>query len=86
MDILDIDTGIQIIDTYSKSGFNDEIELSVGNRSRVVVWNYIAAYLKPTQPPQAAHSIHTDMNDLNNSRKVSQQCHYTLPIANLSNI
>ena len=34
---LDIDTGIQVIDAYSKSGFNDEIELSVGNWSRVVV-------------------------------------------------
>ena len=37
VDELDIDTGIQVIDAYSKSGFNDEIELSVGNRSRVVV-------------------------------------------------
>ena len=37
VDALDIDTGIQVIDAYSKSGFNDEIELSVGNRSRVVV-------------------------------------------------
>ena len=36
MDELDIDTGIQVIDAYSKFGFNDEIELSVGNRSRVV--------------------------------------------------
>jgi replication factor A1 len=34
VDALDIDTGIQVIDAYSKSGFNDEIELSVGNRSR----------------------------------------------------
>ncbi len=37
VDELDIDTGIQVIDAYSKSGFNDEIELSVGNRSRVIV-------------------------------------------------
>jgi len=34
---LDIDTPIQIIDAYSKSGFNDEIELSAGSRSRIVV-------------------------------------------------
>ena len=37
VDELDIDTGIQVIDADSKSGFNDEIELSVENRSRVVV-------------------------------------------------
>ncbi|MGP8323525.1 MAG: OB-fold nucleic acid binding domain-containing protein [Methanosarcinaceae archaeon] len=37
VDELDIDTRVQVIDAYSKSGFNDEIELSVGNRSRVVV-------------------------------------------------
>ncbi|MCL7411105.1 MAG: OB-fold nucleic acid binding domain-containing protein [Methanosarcinaceae archaeon] len=37
VDEVDIDTGIQVIDAYSKSGFNDEIELSVGNRSRVIV-------------------------------------------------
>jgi len=37
VDELDIDTGMQLIDAYSKSGFNDEIELSVGNKSRVVV-------------------------------------------------
>ncbi len=37
VDELDIDTRVQVIDAYSKSGFNDEIELSVGNRSRIVV-------------------------------------------------
>jgi replication factor A1 len=35
VDELDIDTPIQIIDAYSKSGFNDEIELSAGNRTRI---------------------------------------------------
>jgi len=34
---LDIDTPIQIIDAYSKSGWNDEIELSAGNRSRIAI-------------------------------------------------
>ncbi|WP_406670681.1 OB-fold nucleic acid binding domain-containing protein [Methanolobus sp. ZRKC4] len=37
VDELDIDTQIEIIDAFSKSGFNDEIELSAGNRTRVVV-------------------------------------------------
>ncbi len=37
VDKLDIDTGMQVIDAYLKSGFNDVIELSVGNKSRVVV-------------------------------------------------
>ncbi|NYT20077.1 MAG: replication factor A [Methanosarcinales archaeon] len=35
VDELDIDTPIQIIDAYSKSGFNDEIELSAGNRTKI---------------------------------------------------
>ncbi|KGK98520.1 replication factor A [Methanococcoides methylutens] len=35
VDELDIDTPIRIIDAYSKSGFNDEIELSAGNRTRI---------------------------------------------------
>lgn len=34
---LDIDSEIQIIDAYSKYGLNEEIELSVGNRSRVLI-------------------------------------------------
>ncbi len=37
VDELDIDTPIQIIDAFAKSGWNDEVELSVGNRSRVVI-------------------------------------------------
>nr|WP_321496928.1 OB-fold nucleic acid binding domain-containing protein [uncultured Methanolobus sp.] len=35
VDELDIDTNVEIIDAYSKSGFNDEIELSAGNRTRI---------------------------------------------------
>jgi len=38
IDELDIDSPIHIIDAYSKIGYNDQIELSVGNRSRVVVF------------------------------------------------
>jgi replication factor A1 len=34
---LDIDSEIQIIDAYAKYGLNEEIELSVGNRSRVII-------------------------------------------------
>ncbi len=34
---LDIDSEIQIIDAYAKSGLNEEIELSIGNRSRVII-------------------------------------------------
>lgn len=34
---LDIDSEIQIIDAYAKRGINDEIELSIGNRSRVII-------------------------------------------------
>ena len=34
---LDIDSEIQIINAYAKSGLNEEIELSVGNRSRVIM-------------------------------------------------
>ncbi|MPM28924.1 hypothetical protein SDC9_75462 [bioreactor metagenome] len=34
---LDIDSEIQIIDAYAKRGLNEEIELSIGNRSRVVI-------------------------------------------------
>ncbi|MBN2110324.1 MAG: replication factor A [Methanosarcinaceae archaeon] len=37
VDELDIDTRIEIIDAFSRSGFNDEIELSAGNRTRIVV-------------------------------------------------
>ncbi|MGM0770788.1 MAG: OB-fold nucleic acid binding domain-containing protein [Halobacteriota archaeon] len=37
VDELDIDTPIQIIDAYSKTGFNDEIELSAGNRTRITI-------------------------------------------------
>ncbi|MBW6441006.1 replication factor A [Patescibacteria group bacterium] len=38
IDELDIDSPVQIMDAYSKIGYNDQIELSVGNRSRVVVF------------------------------------------------
>ncbi len=34
---LDIDTTMEIVDAFSKSGFNDEIELSAGNRTRITV-------------------------------------------------
>lgn len=34
---LDIDSEIQIINAYAKSGMNNKIELSVGNRSRMVI-------------------------------------------------
>jgi replication factor A1 len=34
---LDIDSEIQIIDGYAKYGLNEEIELSIGNRSRVIM-------------------------------------------------
>ncbi len=34
---LDIDSEIQIIDAYARYGLNEEIELSVGNRSRVII-------------------------------------------------
>ena len=34
---LDIDSEIQIIDAYAKYGLNEEMELSVGNRSRVII-------------------------------------------------
>lgn len=34
---LDIDSEIQIINGYAKYGLNEEIELSVGNRSRVII-------------------------------------------------
>ncbi|MFP4654940.1 MAG: OB-fold nucleic acid binding domain-containing protein [Methanohalobium sp.] len=37
IDQMDIDTKIQIIDAYSKTGFQDDVELSVGNRSRVII-------------------------------------------------
>ncbi|MDW7731833.1 MAG: OB-fold nucleic acid binding domain-containing protein [Methanolobus sp.] len=37
VDELDIDTQVEIIDAFSRSGFNDEIELSAGNRTRIVV-------------------------------------------------
>ncbi|MCO5381849.1 MAG: OB-fold nucleic acid binding domain-containing protein [Methanosarcina barkeri] len=34
---LDIDSEIQVIDAYAKYGLNEEIELSIGNRSRVIM-------------------------------------------------
>lgn len=34
---LDIDSEIQVINAYAKYGLNEEIELSVGNRSRVII-------------------------------------------------
>ncbi len=34
---LDIDSEIQIINAYAKFGLNEEIELSIGNRSRVIM-------------------------------------------------
>ncbi|WP_370573318.1 OB-fold nucleic acid binding domain-containing protein [Methanomethylovorans sp.] len=34
---LDIDTPIQIIDAYAKSGFNEDVELSAGNRTRIII-------------------------------------------------
>lgn len=34
---LDIDSEIQIVNAYAKYGLNEEIELSVGNRSRVII-------------------------------------------------
>lgn len=34
---LDIDSEIQIINSYAKYGLNEEIELSIGNRSRVII-------------------------------------------------
>lgn len=34
---LDIDSEIQIIDAYARYGLNEEIELSVGNRSRLII-------------------------------------------------
>jgi len=37
IDEVDIDTEIEIIDAFSKSGFNDEIELSAGNRTRIII-------------------------------------------------
>lgn len=37
VDELDIDTEVEIIDAFSRSGFNDEIELSAGNRTRIVI-------------------------------------------------
>ncbi|SFM73081.1 OB-fold nucleic acid binding domain-containing protein [Methanolobus profundi] len=35
VDQLDIDMAVEIIDAFSKSGFNDEIELSAGNRTKI---------------------------------------------------
>ncbi|MEZ5334285.1 MAG: OB-fold nucleic acid binding domain-containing protein [Methanolobus sp.] len=37
VDQLDIDMTVEIIDAFSKSGFNDEIELSAGNRTKIMV-------------------------------------------------
>lgn len=34
---LDIDSEIQIVNAYAKYGLNEEIELSIGNRSRVII-------------------------------------------------
>ena len=35
---LDIDSEIQIFNAYAKNGLNEKIELSVGNRSRMVIF------------------------------------------------
>ncbi len=37
VDEIDIDSPIQIIDAYSKTGFNEDIELSAGNRTRIKI-------------------------------------------------
>jgi replication factor A1 len=37
VDELDIDTPIQVIDAYAKSGFNEDVELSAGNRTRIII-------------------------------------------------
>ncbi|MDG6244745.1 MAG: OB-fold nucleic acid binding domain-containing protein [Methanolobus sp.] len=37
VDQLDIDMSVEIIDGYARSGFNDEIELSAGNRTKIMV-------------------------------------------------
>ncbi len=37
VDELDIGTPIQIIDAYAKSGFNEDVELSAGNRTRIII-------------------------------------------------
>ena len=37
VDELDIDTPVQIIDAYAKSGFNEDVELSAGNRTRIII-------------------------------------------------
>lgn len=37
VDQLDIDMAVEIIDAFSKSGFNDEVELSAGNRTRIMI-------------------------------------------------
>lgn len=37
VDNLDIDMTVEIIDAFSKSGFNDEVELSAGNRTKIMV-------------------------------------------------
>ncbi|WP_407355228.1 OB-fold nucleic acid binding domain-containing protein [Methanolobus sp. WCC5] len=37
VDQLDIDMSVEIIDAYAKSGFNEEVELSAGNRTRIMI-------------------------------------------------
>jgi len=37
VDKVDIDTPIKIIDAFAKSGFNEEVELNAGGRSKVIV-------------------------------------------------
>ncbi|OPY21010.1 MAG: Replication factor A [Methanomethylovorans sp. PtaU1.Bin093] len=37
VDELDIATPVQIIDAYAKSGFNEDVELSAGNRTRIII-------------------------------------------------
>jgi replication factor A1 len=37
VDELDIDTPILIIDAYAKSGFNEDGDLSAGNRTSIII-------------------------------------------------
>ncbi|MBC7085076.1 MAG: replication factor A [Methanomethylovorans sp.] len=37
VDELDIGTPVQIIDAYARSGFNEDVELSAGNRTRIII-------------------------------------------------
>ncbi len=34
---IDLGTRVQVIDCYAKPGWNDEVELSVGDRSRIII-------------------------------------------------